>query len=41
VTIVDRSMTGNFTDPIGGTAVSLPAPLKLKLMPWEYRVYAK
>ena len=41
VTITDPSMQGSFNDPIAGTGVVLPARLKLKLMPWEYRVYAK
>ncbi|HEX7645287.1 MAG TPA: alpha-amylase family glycosyl hydrolase [Burkholderiaceae bacterium] len=41
VTIADKTMAGGFTDPISGTGVVLHSPLKLKLMPWEYRVYAK
>jgi hypothetical protein len=41
VTITDKSVTGAFTDPIAGTGTVLHVPLKLKLTPWEYKVYAK
>jgi len=41
VTIGDKSVAGAFTDPIAGTGTVLRAPMKLKLTPWEYRVYAK
>ena len=41
VTIADKSVAGAFTDPIAGKGTVLRAPMKLKLTPWEYRVYAK
>ena len=39
--IDDPSVAGNFTDPVGGKAVRLPASSKLTLKPWEYRIYAR
>jgi glycosidase len=41
VTIADTSVAGAYSDPIAEKGVVLTAQMKLKMMPWEYRVYAR